>query len=93
MHFRKDLISINISTLIQIPNAPIVPTHQLDEHVAHINALMDQSAAMDEQAFQQLYINSQLSSIMGQVQVHTVRTRYTKLNQYICWLCMLTIAL
>ncbi|XP_025111379.1 multiple PDZ domain protein-like isoform X3 [Pomacea canaliculata] len=57
----------------QIPNAPIIPTEQLDEHIAHINLLMEQSearAAMDELALQQLQMYPHLSSIMGQVQVH-----------------------
>ncbi|KAK7101023.1 multiple PDZ domain protein-like isoform X2 [Littorina saxatilis] len=60
----------------QIPNAPIIPTSQLDDHVAHINSLMDQESrnaqahhAMDEHS-QQMQLHPHLSSVMGQVQVH-----------------------
>ncbi|KAL8570734.1 hypothetical protein ACOMHN_039168 [Nucella lapillus] len=58
----------------QIPNAPIIPTSQLDDHVAHINALMDQESrggapnlSMDEHSHQ---LQPHHSSVMEQVQVH-----------------------
>ncbi|XP_076440222.1 multiple PDZ domain protein-like isoform X9 [Babylonia areolata] len=60
----------------QIPNAPIIPTSQLDDHVAHINALMEQEsrnvaahAVMDDPS-QQLHLHPHHSSVMEQVQVH-----------------------
>ena len=64
--------------LFQIANAPIIPTSQLDEHIEHINDLMEQEARnaharqmMAEGQHQGYNIHSPGGSIiMDPVQVH-----------------------
>jgi hypothetical protein len=77
----------------QIPNAPIIPTSQLDDHIAHINALMDQEArqlhamGMDINDPSQYQFHSHLSSsIMGAVQVHQVSSAFHTVsrNSFLC---------
>ena len=58
--------------VMQIPHAPIVPTHQLDEHLHQINALLENTETIPDMADTH---QQQLPPVMGMdgiVQVHHV---------------------
>lgn len=58
---------------IPVPHAPIVPTHQLDDHIQQINRFLegtDIQAISEDQLQQQI---QQQQSMDGLVQVHIVR--------------------
>ncbi|BFY99407.1 hypothetical protein BsWGS_02447 [Bradybaena similaris] len=70
--------SVHEAPQFQIPQAPIIPTHQLEEHMEHFNAVMAMEAGEHEQHLHNLHLQHQLQQyqlhqqqlLLGSVQVH-----------------------